>query len=499
MSTSALATPRVEDTTVATRPTWLLTRPLALVACGALLQTGATADAVLLGDTGGLAALGAPLLFGLAVACYLVALPGVRPGRMESAGADPAAEPAPGGVRATAPGHAGPGIAGHWSLPVHVGTLVRSGLLAVLLLGGLCSAALYLPSLARLATPAVYDSDAAAFNAYNAALVAQGVNPYTADSRFWDAVRAYPRVGATPLRAGRYANATWPPTYDAITRDLAHQAAHPERRGGEYAPASLHSYPALSFLVYLPAVWLGLPGTGPITALALVAFVLACVWGAPRRFWLPVALILAASGFLISYALRGSFEVVALLPVVLAWRLRDRRVLSAALLGLACAVKQIAWPLAPLYLVIVWREHGPGEALRRAGIALVAFLVPNAPFLLAAPDAWGRSMLLPVSLPVFPSGIGLIALARGGLLPLWPSPVYAALELLAFAAALAWVAFRLWRRSELALVAGLLPFALAWHSTAGYFVALPALTLYALLVPARLGQGFAAIGRRDAA
>ncbi len=139
-------------------------------------------------------------------------------------------------------------------------------------------------------------------------------------------------------------------------------------------------------------------------------------------------------------------------------------------------MKQVVWPLAPLYLIITWREHGARAAVERGIVALLAFLLPNLPFLIAWRQSWATSLLLPITLPVFPSGIGLIALARGGLLPLWPAAVYATLELAALAGLLVWIArARRLPRPELALVLGALPLLLAWHSAAGYFVALPLL------------------------
>ena len=121
-------------------------------------------------------------------------------------------------------------------------------------------------------------------------------------------------------------------------------------------------------------------------------------------------------------------------------------------------------------------------AIERGAVALLAFLLPNLPFLIASPQAWATSLLLPITLPVFPSGIGLIALARGGLLHLWPAAVYAMLELAALAGLLIWFArARRLPRPESALVLGALSLLLAWHSAAGYFVALPALAVYAAL------------------
>lgn len=361
--------------------------------------------------------------------------------------------------------------------------LASSSLLAAVLLCAVMTVLLTAGLVARSTNDTrVYDSDAAAFNHYNAELVVRGKNPYTADGDFWDALRQFPNAGATPLRLGRYAGSTFGPDLTTLVRDVRGELTHPATRGPEFSSSSLHSYPALAFLVYVPGVWAGLTTTLLTTLLFTILFLLACGWGAPRgtRVWVWGALL--ANTLLVFWALRGSFEVIALLPVVLAWRTLDRRWLSPALFGLGCAVKQLVWPLAPFYAVIIWRREGARAALERLAMAAAAFLVPNLPYLARSPAAWASSMLLPVSLPIFPSGIGLVGLARYGALPLLPAAVYTLLELGALAALVAWfVRAKVMPRPEVALAVGLLPFAVSWHSAFAYFIAIPALAVFACL------------------
>ena len=331
-------------------------------------------------------------------------------------------------------------------------------------------------------SPRSYDSDAAAFNHYNAELVLQGENPYTADARFWDALRRFPSAGATPLRAGRYAASQFGPSLLQLVRDVQAEIADPSLRGPELDPASMHSYPALAFLVYVPGIWAGLPTTMLISLLLLVAFLLAAVWGAPRALWIPVVVLLLADSLLVILTLRGSFDLIALLPALVAWRLLERRWLSPLLLGIACAVKQLVWPLVPFYVVIVWRREGARAALARLPFVLGGFLAPNLPFLLASPRVWATSLLLPVTLPIFPSGTGVVALARAGLMPLLPPAAYALAPLLALAALLVWFArARTMPPPDAALILALLPYLLAWHSLMAYVVAIPALAVFACL------------------
>jgi hypothetical protein len=363
-----------------------------------------------------------------------------------------------------------------------VGRIGARALWALVALSCVATAALVAGLLLAPSPKAPYNSDAAAFNHYNAELVLRGVNPYTADVRFWDAVRQFPDAGATPLRAGRYAGSTFGPSLDQVVADVKDELMHPAHRGPEYAPASLHSYPALAFLVYVPGVWLGLPSTVLSSLVFLMGFLLACSWGASRGSRLATVAVLLAGSLLIIGTLRGSFEAVALLPVVLAWRTLDRRWPSAVLLGLGCAVKQVVWPLALLYGLLIWRRHGGREAARRMGVAACAFLLPNLPFVIASPGAWLRSLFLPMTLPIFPSGVGLIDLAQAGLLPIFPPAVYAALELAALAGLALWIVRgRQMPQPGLVLVVGLLPLALAWHSIFAYFVAIPALAVYAVI------------------
>ncbi|MBF6590541.1 MAG: hypothetical protein IVW57_08410, partial [Ktedonobacterales bacterium] len=111
---------------------------------------------------------------------------------------------------------------------------------------------------------------------------------------------------------------------------------------------------------------------------------------------------------------------------------------------------------------------------------LGTFLAINLPWIVASPRAWLASLFLPVSLPLLPDGSGLVGISLSGTLPLAPSWVYAALELLALLAALAWY----WRAQPrypfAGLVLPLLPLVFAWRSPERYFELLPVAAALAL-------------------
>jgi hypothetical protein len=357
----------------------------------------------------------------------------------------------------------------------------RSDALLAALLGGFAFIGVCTAVLALSTGPRDYTTDSSVYNHENALLVLDGRNPYTSDGAWYAATRLAPNAPATQLRRGRFARRTLYPSPEATIALAQAKLRRGEPAGPEFDPRVLHSYPALSFLVDVPFLWLGLPTVALASLLAVAALAAVLLTALPRRLRAAALLVVLGNLYALLAAGEGAFEAWALLPAALAFRLRDRRTLSPALLGLGCAVKQLVWPIAFLATVLAWRDGGPRAAARHAAIATAAFLLPNLPFALDAPAAWLGSLPIPVALPLFPTGFGLTALGTSGLLPLAPPVVYAAVELAAFAG-LAWLFARRRRpvRAELALALATLPFLLAWRCSASYVWFVPALCL---LVP----------------
>lgn len=236
------------------------------------------------------------------------------------------------------------------------------------------------------------------------------------------------------------------------------------------------SYPSGAFLLLAPFVALGL-GDVRWVYLAVVltlALLLLMRAGSP-----PTAVAAALVGNLVisrQHVLAGTDPTWALL-VAVAWLAPRRRWLSAIALGLAVASRQPAWLIAPFYLLDVRRREGGRETARRAAIAAVVALGLQLPFLVASPGAYLSGVLGPAIEPLAASGVGIVRLGEGGLLPLPPRAAYGALAAGAFAALLVllWARWPRWRAAVRVL--GLLPLFLAWRSLASYFSFVPIFAL----------------------
>ncbi len=332
-----------------------------------------------------------------------------------------------------------------------------------------------------------YHNDAIAYVHLDADLARQGINPYTDDGAFWLAALRWPLTGATPLLGGATFGSdplAYPSTAAqsaALRADLASRQAH-----GAFDPQTAHNYPAGIIWLALPLVWAGLPSVIWLNLIALAGLAALLVTRAPPEQRLSALVALAACPVLWLYTLLENFDVACVVFVVAAWALWRRPRWSALALGVACAVKQLAWFFVPFYLVVVARREGWRAALARAGWLALAFVALNLPFIVASPVAWARGLFVPLADPLFPIGYGLVSLGLSSVAPLITSHVWTALELVVMLGLLAWQ----WRRRDPtpadALLLALVPLWFAWRSPMNYFAFLPALALW--VVASRLAQ-----------
>ena len=327
-----------------------------------------------------------------------------------------------------------------------------------------------------------YHNDAIALNDCAARLLLAGQDPY-ATLNIFDCYNGL-GIGAdrtTPLRRGTFAEITIYPTDDQLDQTWVLR----EQGGGNVEFVTRPSYPALSFLLLVPFVALGID-TNYLYLACLLAAMAIIVWRSSATLRPFVLTGLLGASCLAAFTVGGSADLLYALPLVVAWIWRDR-LGGAIAFGLAVAIKQIAWFVAPFYLIAVIGTSGWRAALRHAAIASAIFAATNLPFIAWHPGDWVAGVLTPVVEPMFPRGSGIVFLGTNGGLPLLSSNAYLALEGLAMLVCLA-IAWRARRTSpEIGIALALIPLFFAWRSLFSYFFLIP-LFAFAGLVRMPFGE-----------
>lgn len=235
--------------------------------------------------------------------------------------------------------------------------------------------------------------------------VIRGANPYTSFNLL-DAERALgcPFFSVSPQRSGIFAASLTAPSLAQV------EAA---------AEATIHGHPTggllLGFAYPAGTALLGVLGgralvlIGPI-ALLFAGLVIVRRAEPPMRRVTILALG-AQTGLL---GLVGSPFVDLIAAALLMIAITRRRGLAVGVsLGLACAVKQTVWFVAPALLVLALRDGRARDVRYHAG-ALLGFTVINLPFVVASPSAWIAAVLGPGIKPAFPLGVGPGAAGQAG-------------------------------------------------------------------------------------
>ncbi len=187
------------------------------------------------------------------------------------------------------------------------------------------------------------------------------------------------------------------------------------------------AYPAMSFLVLVPAILARIP-----TYLVYAAMFVAGLGAVARKapWWasgIVIAPFLIDDTFL-NFAFGGVTDTVwslCLIGAVLCWR--RSLTWTAVLIGLACAQKQHPWFVAPFLLIRVCRETGSplwaGPPRRFLLIVAGVFVATNLPFVLWGPKAWLLGVVEPLTAPMIQLSDGFTALSMTGYvtMPRWGS------------------------------------------------------------------------------
>lgn len=257
------------------------------------------------------------------------------------------------------------------------------------------------------------------------------------------------------------------------------------------------SYPALAFLAFVPQALLGIPNLNLTTVTVLLATLVFLVYESPTEFVLAPFVLMFVDPNLTLFSFGGVFDILWVFLLLLGmkyWTRGDLR-LAAIFVGLAFAVKQIPWFVAPFLAVWLYAEsetyRGFAERARTCiAYGLGAFLLPNLPFIVLSPVAWLKSVFTPVagSVPMVKQGIGLTMLTSSGLLQL-PKSFYTLLLLGVLGVAL--VAYFVYFE-RLRWVAWVVPMAILWvnyRSLQNYFIFFVPIAYYAVLCRHRAGEG----------
>ena len=243
-----------------------------------------------------------------------------------------------------------------------------------------------------------YGTDEAAFDQYAAQLVQHGHNPYAVSM-----AKSFNIFHVSP---------------DGYTFRL------------NGTPVTTLSYPALSFLLYLPFLIIGWS-----SQLAIGVNVIAWATGIALAYWLlpramkPMAIVLGSLGVYTGFAVGGVTDALYIPFLVIAvyqWdkfaALRGwRKWISPTAMGLAVSIKQTPWfvlvfLLVGLYLHATYKGESARKGRRVVGSylwrVLFIFLIPNFVFIVASPSDWLRGVLTPIFGNAVPAGQGWIALSN---------------------------------------------------------------------------------------
>jgi hypothetical protein len=325
-------------------------------------------------------------------------------------------------------------------------------------------------------------NDATALDHQAAVNLLDGKNPY-AVSNIVTATIEY--NGATdkltPLRVGAFADIFPYPTQDQI--EQLWQAA---QKTPNQIPPELESkfdYPAGSFLLAAPFIWLGVGDMRLVFLIFLIPALVYVIFRIPGRYRLYFIAALIASLELWNSLAAGETGFLTFPFLLLAWVLYRRNLwVSAFFMAIVIATKQVTWFFLPFYLIVIFRTMGWKKVLAAAGIVAGVFIAANIWFFASDPALWLSSIFAPVLDKMFPMGVGIVSLVTGGLVSVQSSIIFNIMEIGVFVLAIVWYFFNCRRYPDTAPVLSVLPLFFAWRSLWGYFFYIDIIVLASILI-----------------
>lgn len=251
------------------------------------------------------------------------------------------------------------------------------------------------------------------------------------------------------------------------------------------------SYPALSFLYFIPQGLLGIPNLNLTVVVVFSVVLLYLTVRSPRQLILAPILLALMMPSIVLFSAAGVFDILWVLPILLAMHAIEKNRFNTAmvLIGLAFATKQTPWMIAPF--IGIWIYHESSSVtdavmnLTRSGlIVLTAFIIPNLPFMVWDFTAWVTSVATPLAsttAPLVKQGNGPVSLAVTGHIQLTKS-FFTTLLFVCFATALS--VYTLYIK-KLKWIAWIIPAIVLWanyRSLQNYFVFFVPIAYQALLI-----------------
>jgi hypothetical protein len=312
--------------------------------------------------------------------------------------------------------------------------------------------------------------------------VLHGRNPY-ADANIVMAMAEFKGTSdkLTPLRVGRFSD-VFPYPSPAQLKNLWQKAVNDPSQ----VPPELESkfnYPALCFLLPAPFIWLGISDIRFVYLILLVLALAYIIFRVPGQFRVFFIIAAVASLEIWNSLAAGETGFLYFPLLLLAWVLYRRDTwVSALFMAMVVSIKQLAWFLLPLYLILIFRTMGWRKLLGVSAIIAGGFVAANVWFIARDPYLWITSIWAPVIDRMFPLGVGLISFITRGVLDIRSPVLFTTLEFGIFALSIVWYWFNCRRYPNTALVLSILPLFFAWRSLWTYFFYIDIVLLASVLI-----------------
>ena len=290
----------------------------------------------------------------------------------------------------------------------------------------------------------------------------------------------YTRV--TPLRLGVLSK-VFPAPQDSQLKQVWDKAI----QNPSQVPPELESrvcYPAGSFLLPVPFVYLGISDIRITYAIFFLDGLAYAIWVIPKKKRLIfIGIVLISLELWNSLGDGGELGSLCFPLLAVGWLALNRNLwLSTICMGLAVSTKQTAWFFVPFYLILLFKTQGSRKLL--TGMAVIAgiFIITNLPFIIADPRLWFNSVTSPMTDPMFPLGNGLITIVSSGLFNIQSSLPFAILEGIAFIVVILWYLRYCRRYPQTGIILAVIPLFFAWRSMFSYFFYVDIILLAYILV-----------------